>query len=175
VLCVQAGTSRDDVASEAVKCRSKCAELEAAAAKVKVLAPPQVELALRRESAQNRECTSGWSYSARLMPIVPQDSDKTFTPLQHHLKPYVSAIKLCSVQTGRAMSDWLLALQPAELCACMLKLILIFGLSARHLICLHRSPLPFTLPISAICLPWQAKASLSACGLMCLSPPNRLH
>ncbi|DBA82604.1 hypothetical protein WJX77_003635 [Trebouxia sp. C0004] len=34
---VQAVTSRDDVASEAAKWRSKCAELEAAAAKVKVL------------------------------------------------------------------------------------------------------------------------------------------
>lgn len=44
MLCVQAGTSRDDVASEAAKRRSKCAELEAAAAKVKVVAPPHDQL-----------------------------------------------------------------------------------------------------------------------------------
>ncbi len=37
---MQAGTSRDDVASETAKWRSRCAELEAAAAKVKVTASP---------------------------------------------------------------------------------------------------------------------------------------
>ncbi len=36
-------------------------------------------------------------------------------------------------------------------------------LPACHLICLHHSPLPFTLPVTAICLPWQAKGMLPAC------------
>ncbi len=43
-MCVQAGTSRDEVASETTKWRSKCAELEAAAAKVKVTTSPHHQL-----------------------------------------------------------------------------------------------------------------------------------